>query len=69
MSKRSHELSDSEVNDLVSFIMKRLTGRVGVVKATSRLKKSPAVIADHESASNSHVVKIYWAIDGARTKV
>ncbi|CCW71454.1 unnamed protein product [Phytomonas sp. Hart1] len=52
----SKKLSEVQVKALCDFITKRMVGRVGVVKATDRLRDSPAVLSDHES---SQMRKIY----------
>merc|ERR1711916_201720 len=39
-------------------IAKRLLGKVGVVKSTDRLRDSPAMLADHESAQMRKLYKI-----------
>jgi TNF receptor-associated protein 1 len=44
------QLTEAQIKNLSEFITKRLVGRVGVVKATERLRDSPAVLADHEAA-------------------
>lgn len=52
------QLNEVQVKALADFISKRLVGRVGVVKATSRLRDSPAVLADHESAQMRKIYRM-----------
>uniref|UniRef100_A0A7S1PQK7 Histidine kinase/HSP90-like ATPase domain-containing protein n=1 Tax=Neobodo designis TaxID=312471 RepID=A0A7S1PQK7_NEODS len=51
-------LSDPQCKELSDFIAKRLLGKVGVVKSTNRLRDSPAMLADHESAQMRKLYKI-----------
>lgn len=52
------QLSEVQVKALADFMLKRLVGRIGVVKATSRLRDSPAVLADHESAQMRKIYRM-----------
>eukprot|EP00455_Lapot_gusevi_P032100 TRINITY_DN3497_c0_g1_i1.p1 TRINITY_DN3497_c0_g1~~TRINITY_DN3497_c0_g1_i1.p1 ORF type:complete len:126 (-),score=29.93 TRINITY_DN3497_c0_g1_i1:412-789(-) len=47
---------------------KRLVGRVGVVKATERLRDSPAVLADHESAQMRKIYRVTGQASGPAPK-
>jgi TNF receptor-associated protein 1 len=60
----TRELTEAQVKSLCDFISKRLMGRVGIVKATTRLKESPAVIADHESAQLRKLYKLTGQVSG-----
>lgn len=51
-------LNEGQVKELSDFIAKRLLGKVGVVKSTNRLRDSPAMLADHESAQMRKLYKI-----------
>ena len=62
------ELTDDQVKSLSDFISKRLVGRVGIVKATTRLLDSPAVIADHESAQMRKLYRITGQAQGPAPK-
>ncbi|EPY31751.1 TNF receptor-associated protein 1 [Strigomonas culicis] len=52
------QLNETQVKALSDFIAKRLVGRVGVVKSTARLRDSPAVLADHESAQMRKIYRM-----------
>ena len=52
------ELSDTQVKHLADFMTKRLLGRIGTVKATTRLSNSPCMVADHESAQIRRLYKL-----------
>lgn len=62
------QLTEAQVKNLSDFIAKRLVGRVGVVKSTTRLRESPAVIADHESAQLRKIYRITGQIAGPPPK-
>lgn len=52
------QLTEAQEKTLADFIAKRLVGRVGVVKATTRLRDSPAVLTDHESAQMRKIYRL-----------
>ena len=62
------KLNDTQVNALADFFCKRLVGRIGVCKSTERLRDSPAVLADHESAQMRKVYKVTGQIQGPPPK-
>ena len=62
------QLTEAQVKALSDFISKRLAGRVGVVKATERLRDSPAVLADHESAQMRKLYKVTGQLQGPPPK-
>ncbi|KAG8342000.1 putative Histidine kinase DNA gyrase B and HSP90 like ATPase Hsp90 protein [Trypanosoma vivax] len=66
--KVEKQLTEAQVKSLSDFISKRLVGRVGVVKSTTRLRDSPAVIADHESAQMRKIYRITGQMAGAPPK-
>nr|CCC94848.1 putative heat shock protein, mitochondrial precursor [Trypanosoma congolense IL3000] len=66
--KVEKQLTEAQVKALSDFISKRLVGRVGVVKSTTRLRDSPAVIADHESAQMRKIYRITGQMAGAPPK-
>ncbi|RNF11116.1 putative heat shock protein [Trypanosoma rangeli] len=66
--KVEKQLTDAQVKALSDFIAKRLVGRVGVVKSTTRLRDSPAVIADHESAQMRKIYRVTGQIAGPPPK-
>lgn len=52
------QLSEVQVKALGDFMSKRLVGRIGVVKSTTRLRDSPAVLVDHESAQMRKIYRM-----------
>eukprot|EP00758_Cryptobia_borreli_P001466 Tbor_TRINITY_DN2265_c0_g1::TRINITY_DN2265_c0_g1_i1::g.2754::m.2754/K09488/TRAP1, HSP75; TNF receptor-associated protein 1 len=54
----SKRLNETQVKALSDFFTKRLVGRIGICKSTERLRDSPAVLADHESAQMRKLYKI-----------
>lgn len=62
------ELNETQIKSLCDFVTKRLLGRVGIVKATTRLRDSPAVIADHESAQMRKLYRITGQFQGPDPK-
>ena len=62
------ELNENQIKELSDFISKRLVGRVGIVKSTTRLRDSPAVIADHESAQMRKLYRITGQMQGPEPK-
>lgn len=52
------QLTEVQIKALGDFISKRLVGRVGVVKSTTRLRDSPAVLVDHESAQMRKIYRM-----------
>lgn len=52
------QLTESQVKALGDFISKRLVGRIGIVKSTTRLRDSPAVLVDHESAQMRKIYRM-----------
>lgn len=52
------QLTEVQVKALGDFIAKRLVGRVGIVKSTTRLRDSPAVLVDHESAQMRKIYRM-----------
>ncbi|KAH9593192.1 hypothetical protein LSM04_008279 [Trypanosoma melophagium] len=66
--KVEKQLTEAQSKGLSDFISKRLVGRVGVVKATTRLRDSPAVIADHESAQLRKIYRITGQMSGPPPK-
>ncbi|PWV02748.1 putative heat shock protein [Trypanosoma cruzi] len=66
--KVEKQLTEAQVKGLSDFIAKRLVGRVGVVKSTSRLRDSPAVIADHESAQMRKIYRVTGQMAGPPPK-
>lgn len=52
------QLTEVQVKALGDFISKRLVGRIGVVKSTTRLRESPAVLVDHESAQMRKIYRM-----------
>lgn len=66
--KVEKQLTEAQVKGLSDFITKRLVGRVGVVKSTTRLRESPAVIADHESAQLRKLYRVTGQIAGPPPK-
>lgn len=61
-------LNDTQVKALSDFLAKRLVGRVGVVKSTNRLRESPAVLADHESAQMRKIYRMTGQVTGPPPK-
>jgi TNF receptor-associated protein 1 len=61
-------LSEDQCKELADFASKRLLGKVGVVKATNRLRDSPAMLADHESAQMRKLYKITGQQQGPAPK-
>ncbi|CCW60899.1 unnamed protein product [Phytomonas sp. EM1] len=66
--KVEKRLSEVQVKALCDFITKRLVGRVSVVKATDRLRDSPAVLSDHESAQMRKIYRMTGQITGPPPK-
>jgi TNF receptor-associated protein 1 len=66
--KLTKELTEDECKRLSEFITKRLLGKVGVVKATTRLSESPAVVTDHESAQLRKLYKMTGQQQGPAPK-
>jgi len=62
------ELTEAETKTLSEFITKRLLGKVGVVKSTTRLRDSPAVVTDHESAQLRKLYRITGQQQGPAPK-
>eukprot|EP00744_Colponema_vietnamica_P007931 GILI01011357.1.p1 GENE.GILI01011357.1~~GILI01011357.1.p1 ORF type:complete len:712 (-),score=195.52 GILI01011357.1:90-2186(-) len=62
------QLNETQVKALGDFFCKRLVGRVGVVKATERLRDSPAVLADHEAAQMRKIYKVTGQLQGPPPK-
>jgi len=62
------QLTEAQVKGLSDFITKRLVGRVGVVKSTERLRDSPAVLADHESAQMRKIYRVTGQLTGPAPK-
>lgn len=62
------QLTEAQVKALSDFITKRLVGRVGIVKATERLRDSPAVLADHESAQMRKIYRMTGQAGGPPPK-
>lgn len=62
------QLNDTQVKALGDFFCKRLVGRVGIVKATERLRDSPAVLADHEAAQMRKIYKVTGQLQGPPPK-
>ncbi|CUG91651.1 TNFR-associated protein 1, putative [Bodo saltans] len=62
------QLTEVQVKALSDFMSKRLVGRVGVVKATERLRDSPAVLADHESAQMRKIYRVTGQASGPAPK-
>lgn len=62
------QLTEAQVKSLSDFFTKRLVGRVGVVKATERLRDSPAVLADHESAQMRKIYRVTGQLAGPAPK-
>lgn len=52
------QLTETQVKALGDFISKRLVGRIGIVKSTTRLRDSPAVLVDHESAQMRKIYRM-----------
>lgn len=52
------QLTEVQVKALGDFMCKRLVGRIGVVKSTTRLRDSPAVLVDHESAQMRKIYRM-----------
>jgi TNF receptor-associated protein 1 len=63
-----HQLSEGQCQQLSDFITKRLLGRVGMVKATTRLTTSPVVLVDHESAQMRKLMKMMGQQSGPAPK-
>jgi TNF receptor-associated protein 1 len=61
-------LTEGQVKEMAEFITKRLLGRVGAVKATDRLRDSPAMLADHESAQMRKLYKVTGQFQGPPPK-
>lgn len=61
-------LNDDQTKELSDFISKRLLGKVGVVKSTTRLRDSPAMLADHESAQMRKLYRITGQQQGPAPK-
>ena len=51
-------LSDEQVGELVEWVKSTLSTRVSEVRPTERLKQSPAIIVDHESASMRKLMRM-----------
>lgn len=66
--KLVRELSEDQIRQFSDFITKRLLGKVGVVKATTRLRDSPAVVTDHESAQLRRLYKVTGQAQGPPPK-
>uniref|UniRef100_A0A0A9X714 Chaperone protein htpG n=1 Tax=Lygus hesperus TaxID=30085 RepID=A0A0A9X714_LYGHE len=66
--KVEKKLTEAQENAVSDFITKRLVGRVGVVKATERLKDSPVVLADHESAQIRKLFRMTGQASGPAPK-
>ena len=62
------KLNATQVDALGEFIIKRLVGRVSIVKATDRLRDSPAVLADHESAQMRKIYRVTGQLQGPAPK-
>lgn len=62
------QLSEDQVKELADFFSKRLMGRVGVVKGTTRLRDSPVMLADHESAQMRKLYRITGQQQGPTPK-
>lgn len=62
------QLSEVQIKALSDFMSKRLVGRVGVVKSTERLRDSPAVLADHESAQMRKIYRVTGQLSGPAPK-
>ena len=62
------QLNETQVKALGDFFCKRLVGRVGIVKATERLRDSPAVLADHEAAQMRKIYKVTGQLQGPPPK-
>lgn len=62
------QLNETQIKALGDFFCKRLVGRVGIVKATERLRDSPAVLADHEAAQMRKIYKVTGQLQGPPPK-
>ena len=51
-------LTDAQVEQLGAWFMAALPARIGKVRATNRLRASPAVVTDHESASVRRMMRL-----------
>jgi HSP90 family molecular chaperone len=51
-------LSDAQVTELGEWLRSALPGRISKVRATTRLRSSPAVVTDHESAAVRRMMRM-----------
>jgi len=63
-----HQLTENQSQQLADFFTKRLLGRVGSVKSTTRLTSSPVVLVDHESAQMRKLMKMMGQQQGPTPK-
>eukprot|EP00696_Hemimastix_kukwesjijk_P011371 gnl/Hemi2/24282_TR8162_c0_g1_i1.p1 gnl/Hemi2/24282_TR8162_c0_g1~~gnl/Hemi2/24282_TR8162_c0_g1_i1.p1 ORF type:complete len:720 (+),score=290.11 gnl/Hemi2/24282_TR8162_c0_g1_i1:65-2224(+) len=56
-SKSDDTLTEDQMNDLADWMKQSLRKQVSSVKITHRLKNSPAIIVDHESASMRRMMR------------
>nr|ANB27674.1 heat shock protein [Perkinsela sp. SMB-60] len=61
-------LNETQCSALADFMTKRLLGRVGVIKSTTRLSTSPIVLMDHESAQIRKLMKMMGTKEGPAPK-
>lgn len=63
-SSSTVRLSEAQVADLGSWLVKSLPKRLSKVRPTNRLRSSPAVVTDHESASLRRMMRMVEASGG-----
>jgi Hsp90 protein len=51
-------LNDSQLSELSDWLRSSLPGRISKVRATTRLRSSPAVVTDHESAAVRRMMRM-----------
>lgn len=63
-STSSEQLSETQITELSNWMVSTLPNRLSKVRATTRLRSSPAVVTDHESASLRRMMRMVEASAG-----
>ena len=63
-SSAAAKLSDAQVESLSSWLVSTLPSKLSKVKATGRLRSSPAVVTDHESAAIRRMMRLVEQTQG-----
>ena len=63
-SANTEQLTDTQINELSTWMVNILPNRLSKVRATTRLRSSPAVVTDHESASLRRMMRMVEASAG-----